>query len=209
MASRNIKNSAKISLIIFVYILNMERLLELDKEFFILINNKWSNPVLDSTLPLLRVQLIWWPFYLFMLLLVLFNFRKTGIWWVLFAAATAGLTNIISSDFIKENVIRLRPCNDPAMAEQLRFLLSYRPQSSSFTSSHAANHFGLGAFFFLTLRKHIGNTAWIFFLWALLVVYAQVYVGVHYPIDVIAGGLVGSLFGYLSARSFNKNYSLL
>lgn len=187
----------------------MERLLELDKKFFVLINAKWSSPVLDNTLPLLRHQMIWGPFYLFMLLLVLFNFRKTGIWWILFAAATAGLTNIISSDFIKENVMRLRPCNDPAMAEHLRFLLSYRPQSSSFTSSHAANHFGLGAFFFFTLRKHIGHRAWVFFAWALLVIYAQVYVGVHFPLDVFAGSVVGLLFGYLSARSFNKNYSLL
>ena len=187
----------------------MERLLELDKKFFVLINAKWSSPVLDNSLPLLRHQMIWGPFYLFMLLLVLFNFRKTGIWWVLFAAATAGLTNIVSSDFIKENIMRLRPCNDPDMAANLRFLVSYRPQSSSFTSSHAANHFGLATFFFFTLKKHIGNTAWVFFAWAFIIVYAQVYVGVHYPLDVIAGGLVGLLFGYLSAKSFNKNYSLV
>lgn len=187
----------------------MEKLLELDKQFFILINSKWNSPILDGTLPLLRHQNIWGPFYLFMLLFVLINFKKTGIWWVLFAAASAGLTNIVSSDFIKENIMRVRPCNDPDMAANLRFLLSYRPQSSSFTSSHAANHFGLAAFFFFTLHNHIGKTGWAFFAWALLVIYAQVYVGVHYPLDVFAGGLVGFLFGYLSAKSFNKNYSLV
>ena len=187
----------------------MEHLLELDKKLFTLINSKWNNTVLDGCLPLLRHQIIWGPFYLFMLLFIVVNYKKTGIWWVLFAAATAGLTNIISSDFIKENIIRLRPCNDPDMAANLRFLVSYRPQSSSFTSSHAANHFGLATFFFFTLKKHIGNTAWVFIAWAFLIIYAQVYVGVHYPLDVIAGGLVGLLFGYLSAKSFNKNYSLV
>ena len=187
----------------------MEQLLELDKGLFTLINSKWNSALLDGTLPLLRHQMVWGPFYLFMLLFILVNYKKTGIWWVLFAAATAGLTNIISSDFIKENVMRIRPCNDPDMAANLRFLVTHRPRSSSFTSSHAANHFGLAAFFFFTLNKHIGNTAWVFFAWALLIIYAQVYVGVHYPLDVIAGGLVGLLFGYLSAKSFNKNYSLL
>jgi undecaprenyl-diphosphatase len=187
----------------------MEQLLELDKRLFILINSKWNSSVLDGSMPLLRHQNIWGPFYLFMLLFVLLNFKKTSIWWILFAAATAGLTNIISSDFIKENIMRLRPCNDPELAGKLRFLLSYRPQSSSFTSSHAANHFGLAAFFYFTLNKYIGRWAWAFFAWALLVVYAQVYVGVHFPLDVIAGGLVGFLFGYLSANQFNKHYSLL
>ncbi len=187
----------------------MEQLLELDKQLFILLNSKWTSPVLDSSLPLLRHQNIWAPFYLFMFMLVLVNFGQKGIWWILFAAATAGLTNIISSDFIKENIIRVRPCNDPELATQLRFLLNYRPQSSSFTSSHAANHFGLAAFFFFTLKNHIGKWGWAFFAWALLVVYAQVYVGVHFPLDVVAGGMVGFLFGYLCAKSFNKQFPFI
>ena len=187
----------------------MQKLLELDKRLFIIINSKWHNSFLDATMPITRHAMVWAPFYLFMILFVLINFKKTGILWVLFAAGTVALTNIISSDLIKENIIRLRPCNDPDMASGLRFLLSYRPQSSSFTSSHATNHFGLAAFFFFTLIPHIGKCAWLFFVWAALVIYAQVYVGVHYPLDVICGGLVGFLFGYLSSRSFNKNYSLV
>ena len=68
----------------------MEQLLELDKRLFVLINSKWNSPFLDATLPILRHQMIWGPFYLFMLLFVVVNFKKTGIWWVIFAAATAG-----------------------------------------------------------------------------------------------------------------------
>ncbi len=187
----------------------MHQLLELDKQLFTIINSKWHSNFLDATLPLSRHAMIWAPFYLFMILFALINFKKTGIWWVLFAAGTVTLTNFISSDLIKENIFRLRPCNDADMTSGLRFLLSYRPQSSSFTSSHAANHFGLAAFFFFTLNAKIGKWAWLFFAWATIVSYAQVYVGVHYPLDVICGGLVGFLFGYLSARSFNKNYSLV
>lgn len=186
----------------------MQQLLELDKQLFRYINYTGSNDFLDAVLPVVRDKMTWVPLYLFLLIFVLINFKKTGIWWIVFAAATAGLTNIISSDVIKENIFRLRPCNDPDMADKLRFLLSYTPQSSSFTSSHAANHFGLAAFFFFTLHNYIAKLAWLFYVWAVVIIYAQVYVGVHYPLDVIAGGMVGFLFGYLSALSFNKNYTL-
>ncbi len=187
----------------------MHQLLESDRHLFKLINSEWHNAILDALLPLIRHQLYWAPFYLFMILFMVINYKKNGYWWVVFVICLAALTNVISSDLIKENIYRLRPCNDPTMADGLRFLLSYRPQSSSFTSSHATNHFGMAAFMFYTLRNQIGKTAWIFFIWAGLISYAQIYVGVHYPLDVIFGGLVGFLFGYLSARSFNKIYSLV
>lgn len=186
----------------------MQQLLETDKHLFRLINSKWHHPLLDDLLPLFRVKLYWIPLYLFLALFILINFKKTGWVWVLFAAATAVLTDFVSSDIIKENIIRLRPCNDPDMANNIRVLVSYRPISSSFTSSHAANHFGMATFFFFTLRHSIGHWAWAFFAWAFIIIYAQVYVGVHYPLDVICGALVGFLFGYLSAHSFNKKYSL-
>lgn len=186
----------------------MRQLLNFDRHLFKLINSVWHHSFLDATLPLLRHQLIWTPLYLFMILYVLINFKQNAWWWIIFAACLATLTNFVSSDLIKENIFRLRPCNDPSMADGLRVLVSYRPKSSSFTSSHATNHFGLAAFFFFTLHKHIGNRAWIFFAWAGIIIYAQVYVGVHYPLDVFFGGLVGFIFGYLSARSFNTNYPL-
>ncbi len=187
----------------------MQQLLQADRHLFKLINSVWHHPFLDAVLPLIRNQYLWMPFYLFMVLYVLINYKKTGWVWVIFMLSLATLTNFISSDLIKENVYRLRPCNDPSMADGLRFLIAYRPKSSSFTSSHAANHLGLAAFFFYTLRQHMGKKAALFFAWAFIIMYAQIYVGVHYPLDVIFGGLVGFLFGYLSARSFNKNYSLV
>ncbi len=187
----------------------MHQILQLDRSLFKLINGQWHHPFLDAVLPLIRNQYLWTPFYLFMVLYAVINFKKTGWWWVIFVACLATLTDFVSSELIKENIFRLRPCNDPAMADGLRFLVAYRPQSSSFTSSHATNHFGLAAFMYFTLKNHIGKKAWLFFAWAGIIIYAQVYVGVHYPVDVIFGALVGFLFGYLSARSFNKNYYLV
>ncbi|RYD83403.1 MAG: phosphatase PAP2 family protein [Sphingobacteriales bacterium] len=187
----------------------MQQLIELDKYLFTVINSKWSNGFFDATLPYIRNQYTWGPLYLFLIVLVLFNFKKNAGWWILFFVGTAVLTNFVSADLIKENVMRLRPCHDPEMAENVRFLLSYKPKSSSFTSSHATNHFGLAAFFYYTLKNYIGKWGLLFFAWAAIIIYAQVYVGVHYPFDVVCGALIGFILGYLSASSFNKNYSLV
>ncbi len=151
---------------------------------------------------------MWIPLYLFLLLLVTINFKKNAWWWVVFAAGTVILTDFVSSSIIKNNIIRLRPCNEPGFASWIHVLVAYRPQSSSFTSSHAANHFGLAMFLFLTLKSGFKKWPLLFFFWALSISFAQVYVGVHYPIDIICGGLIGILIGYLSGKSFNKNYGL-
>jgi undecaprenyl-diphosphatase len=187
----------------------MQSLIEFDKYLFTLINSKWNNGFFDSVFPYIRNQYLWAPLYLFMVVWVAFNFKKNAGWWILFMLCTAILSNFISSDIIKENIYRVRPCNDPSMEEHLRFLVNYRPKSSSFTSSHATNHFALAAFFYYTLKKYIGKTGLIFFIWAFIIIYAQVYVGVHYPFDVVCGGLIGFILGYLPARSFNRNYSLV
>ncbi|MFT3980137.1 MAG: phosphatase PAP2 family protein [Ferruginibacter sp.] len=187
----------------------MQKLITLDKQLFTVINHQWSNGIFDSLMPFIRNQYTWFPLYLFLLVYGLVNFKKKAWWWIVFAICTAILTNIISSDFIKGNISRIRPCSDPSMAENLRFLVGYCPKSSSFTSSHATNHFGLAAFFYYTLRPYWGKWCWLFYAWAAIICYAQVYVGVHYPLDVAAGGLIGFIFGYLSAKSYNKNYSLV
>jgi undecaprenyl-diphosphatase len=186
----------------------MDYLIQADRHLFRLINSEWSNPVMDALSPFIRNSMTWVPFYLFLILLIVTNFRQNRFWWVVFAAGTAILTNFVSSDLIKENIFRLRPCNDPTMAEHLRFLLNYKPQSSSFTSSHATNHFGLAMYLHQTLKAYIGRWTRAFFIWALVIIYAQVYVGVHFPLDVACGAGIGLLFGYLSARSYNQQYGL-
>ncbi len=187
----------------------MNKLLGLDKELFGLINGKWHNELFDSTMPFIRNPNTWIPLYLFLLVFAIFNFKKNSTWWIFFAAGTVVLANFLSADIIKEYFIRLRPCNDPQLSDTVRVLVTYRPQSSGFVSSHATNHFAMAAFFYVTLNKFIGKWGLLFFLWALLICYAQVYVGVHFPLDVICGGIIGFVLGYLSARSFNKNYVLI
>ena len=189
----------------------MKQLLSYDQHLFKIINNQWSNAFFDWLMPWLRNSNMWIPLYLFLVLLITINFRKTGWWWVVFAAGTAILTDFVSSSIIKntEFLFRLRPCNDSDIASWVNVLVGYRPQSSSFTSSHAANHFGIAMFLYLSLQPQFKKWPALFFFWAFSISFAQVYVGVHYPLDVICGGLIGILIGYLSGKSFNKNYGLV
>lgn len=76
--------------------------------------------------------------------------------------------------------------------------------SSSFISSHATTHFGIAMFIYATLRDFAPYWMPLFFAWAAIIAYAQVYVGVHFPIDIFCGALVGCLIGFLISRLFNK-----
>ena len=187
----------------------MNKIIAADKKLFEFINNHFHNSFFDWLMPHIRNAVTWVPLYIFILVFALVNFNKNKYWWLFFAAGTVILSNFISSDLIKENFFRLRPCNDSFYINKINYLLSYKPQSSSFTSSHATNHFAMAAFFFFTLQKYIGKTAWLFFFWAAVICFAQVYVSVHYPLDVLCGGIIGFVFGYLSAQSFNRRYFLM
>ena len=123
----------------------MNQLLLYDKELFKHINYDWQNSFFDWLMPWLRNANLWYPLYFFMVLFIVINYKKTGWWWVIFCCGAVFLSNMVSSDLMKENIIRLRPCNDPAIADWVRVLVGYRPQSSSFTSSHAANHFAFAS----------------------------------------------------------------
>ena len=140
---------------------------------------------------------------------MLLNFGKKSWMWIILLILTTTVTDQLSSSVIKEWVQRPRPCQNAALMQQGHLLLNYCSPSYSFTSSHATNHFGAAFFIFTTLKLHIGKWGYLFFLWAALVSFAQVYVGVHYPFDVLCGGLVGSFIGYGMASIFNRRVGIL
>jgi membrane-associated phospholipid phosphatase len=186
----------------------MHKILELDKHLFKLINYTWHNNFFDFLMPWLRNAEMWTPFYFFLVLIMTVNYKKSGWWWVAFFIATVVITNYISSDLIKGHIARVRPCSNPEFAGWIRILVGYIPMNSSFVSSHAANHFGLATFSYLSLKKEFGKWPLLFFVWAFAISYAQMYVGVHYPTDVLGGTLVGLFFGYLTGSLFNKYFGL-
>ena len=94
------------------------------------------------------------------------------------------------------------------MIGYVRMLLNHCSGGLSFPSSHATNHFGAAVFIYCTLKKYLGNWSYLFFLWAASICYAQVYVGVHYPTDVLGGAIIGSIIGYIVALIYNKKIGL-
>ncbi len=186
----------------------LDTIMELDRELFFFINHRLNNPFFDLVLPYARNAITWIPLYILLLYLIIRAFNQKGVYWILAAAVIAILTDAANSRVIKHIIMRPRPCNDEVLRTKVHLLLANCPFSSSFPSSHAVNHFAFAAFFFYTLREQWGNkTAWIF-LWAFIICFSQVYVGVHYPLDIICGGIFGFLIGLSFARIFNSYFPL-
>lgn len=187
----------------------LNRILELDTWLFLKINTVFTHPVLDTILPLWRDSELWVPLYLFLIIFALMNFGKRGWVWILFAIINVTLTDQASSSLIKKWVERIRPCNEEALVGKMRLLLEHCSGGFSFTSSHATNHFGFAMFVFLTTRHFMGKWSRWLLVWAASIGYAQVYVGVHYPVDILVGALLGMGIGTITAKYYNQKIGLI
>ena len=178
----------------------MEWLIDIDISLFFWINQGWSCDFLDIVTPVIRNKYTWIPLYVGILAFVAFNFGKKAWWFLFFALLTVSLSDSVSSKLVKPNVKRVRPCHT---FEDVNLLIRCG-SGYSFTSSHATNHFALGTFFLLSLGFIMKNWKYLFILWALAISLSQVYVGVHYPLDILGGGILGILCGILVNWVFSK-----
>ncbi len=167
----------------------MDFIINFDRQLFFLINRVLANDFFDMLLPLMRSKYFWSPLYLFITIYFVSNYGKSGWWRVLFLLLTFAITDFVSAGIFKEIFMRLRPCNEPEIMGYVRNIVGCG-SGYSFVSSHAANHFGIATFMSL-LYADKKWVAYVFKLWAFTVCYSQVYVGVHYPFDVICGGILG------------------
>jgi membrane-associated phospholipid phosphatase len=185
------------------------KLIQFDHWLFNKINQQWTNPFLDTLLPFLRQAEIWVPFYIFLLFFITINFGKKGWLWAFTLVMTVVISDLLSSSVVKHLIFRYRPCCNPALEDQVRVLAGYCPyNSSSFTSSHACNHFAMSMFIFLTLKQ---TSRWwvLVFFWAFFICYAQVYVGLHFPFDILGGTILGLGIGYSLYVFFQKQFGPL
>lgn len=173
-----------------------------DTALFLQINTGFTNPFLDKVFPIWRNANTWLPLYVFLILFSALNFKSKSFYWIVGAVLTLVVTDQLSSSIIKPFFERPRPCNEPSLIGHARLLLNHCSGGYSFTSSHATNHFGFAVYVFLTLRETFKKWTYLFLIWAATVSYAQVYVGVHYPLDIIFGSIIGSAIGYASAQIF-------
>jgi undecaprenyl-diphosphatase len=175
-----------------------------DKKLFMQLNSGWTNPLFDWILPYFRDSVFWAPLYLLMISFMLFNYGKKGFWWSIAFLCTLAITDMVGHRVFKEGFERLRPCRDPEFFHHVRLLVKQCSGGYSFTSNHAANHFGIATFVSTTMYPTFKKWIFLFYLWAAMVAYAQIYVGVHYPGDILGGALLGVLAGLLTASIFNN-----
>jgi undecaprenyl-diphosphatase len=143
----------------------------------------------------------WWPFYL-LILLVMGWYRKWQLaGWILFLIILITLTDQSSVHLFKNLVQRLRPCHEPDLQGLVHLVRNKCGGQYGFISSHAANAFGVATFTALWMGKRWITIVMI--VWALLICYSRIYLGVHYPLDVIAGGLWGAGCAWLVFMLFN------
>lgn len=176
-------------------------LIPFDEYLFFAINHGLSNAFFDWIMPVLRNRYFWIPLYVFMAIFFIRNYRLTGLKVLVFMALTFALADFSASRVVKPSVKRLRPCNDTAINSVVITRISCGP-GYSMPSSHAANHFGIAFYLiFLFYRRW----KWIIPLalfWAFIIGFAQIYVGVHYPLDIFMGALLGCIVAYITATLF-------
>ncbi len=175
----------------------MDFILQQDQALFHLINGQWHHPIADAILPLLREKTFWIPAYLLFAAWLVWKYRLQALWIILALVATVAISDTLSHRLIKQSVKRVRPCRNPELEVRQ---LAYCGGGYSFTSNHAANHFALAMFILGLWGRRARFWRWLLPLWAASIAYAQVYVGVHYPLDVLAGSLLGILIGYPAGR---------
>ncbi|WP_235298931.1 phosphatase PAP2 family protein [Portibacter marinus] len=176
-------------------------IIELDQQLFQLINKELINNFMDGLLFFWRNKYLWVPFYLFVVTFLVLNYRKEAYWLIFFIVLTFALSDFISSSVIKPLVERARPCHEANEHLQPRLLVTCG-SGFSFTSSHAANHFGIAFFLIFTLSKKQKIISLMLFIWAFLVGYAQIYVGVHFPLDILCGALLGIGIALLTSELY-------
>lgn len=172
----------------------MDLILEWDKALLLFINGH-TTPFFDNFFWLVSSKQAWIPFYLTLLYLFIKRAPKMAVVLIVVIVLTIVLSDQISSTFFKNVFQRLRPSHEPSLNEIVRVLFNYRGGQYGFVSSHAANSFGLATILALIFRNKALTITLI--IWAAIVSYSRIYLGVHYPADVIVGGLVGVLSALL------------
>ncbi|MDX6188920.1 phosphatase PAP2 family protein [Flavobacterium sp. Fl-318] len=183
----------------------LEKIQELDTNLFVYLNGLGSETY-DKLWLIITNQLNWTPLFLLIFYLI---YKKIGgkqtLYVLLFIAVLIAFTDQ-TTNLVKNTVQRLRPCNNPEINSFIRIVQVRK--SFSFFSGHAANTMAVATFLYLVLKRHFKYLGFLF-LWPLVFAYSRIYLGLHYPGDILTGYFVGAVFGtliYLLYRKLKPRY---
>ena len=170
----------------------LEKVLALDTQLFIYLNSLGSETY-DGLWLIITKQVNWMPFFLLLFYLI---YKKLGIkqtgYLLVFVAVLVFATDQTTNLF-KHTFQRLRPCNNPEINTFIRIVQSR--SSFSFFSGHASNTMAVAAFLYFIFKNQF-KYFWLLFLWPLIFAYSRIYLGLHYPLDILSGYLFGIIIGY-------------
>ena len=181
----------------------LEQLIHIDTEILLAING-WHAPWADRLMWIISAKATWIPLYVLLIGLLIWRYRKpapTAAKWlqkvpvcvvlIVVIVAAIGLADFIASGILKELVARPRPTRVPELEGVLHLVNGYRSGRFGFVSSHAANTMACALLFSLIWRNKIATIGLM--LWVAMNCYSRMYLGVHYPTDILGGLIVGSL----------------
>ncbi|MDR2928335.1 MAG: phosphatase PAP2 family protein [Cytophagaceae bacterium] len=172
----------------------LNSLINFDKDLFLYLNGVHS-PFWDNFFWIFTGTAVWIPFYITVVTALFVRHKKQGIWTLLAIIAVIVLCDQVSSSIFKDAFERLRPSHEPALEDVVRLLNGKKGGLYGFISSHAANSFGLATFTALLFRKWYYSIT--VFAWAAINSYSRIYMGLHYPGDILGGLVAGILLGML------------
>jgi undecaprenyl-diphosphatase len=178
-----------------------DKLAALDTNLFLLLNS-WHTPFWDHTMWFISGKIEWLPLYVLVLAFIIYHYKKQSILIIAGILLAVTLADQLAVHAFKDVFERLRPSHNPNLVDRIHLVNGYKGGLYGFVSNHAANTFAF-ALFVCLLLKNKWFTVGIFF-WAILVSYSRIYLGVHYPGDVLCGAILGSLIGWLVFIIYDK-----
>lgn len=178
-----------------------ETINQLDTDLFLWLNGLYA-PWLDAVMVVITGRNVWIPVYALLIGWLAFRYRKQAIGIVLTLAVSVAISDQTASALLKPLTHRLRPCHTPELQKFINPVLECGGLYG-FASSHAANTFALATGLWLLLGRQYPAVRWVF-LWAAIVSYSRIYVGAHYPLDVLAGAGIGTLTAWLCVSACQK-----